>query len=160
MTGTPTTMSPPPDGEPVAAAAAAAARADRGDLAAELPALRARLMRQARFALRDPALAEDLVQDRLRDATGDGTVERLGNGVGGAGRSRRGAMPAVRQSLRMRSNLGSKEHARTTGRLALRTGRSRWRRPVRRGTDTGARRVPEPCAPRPEQPAAPAWAAS
>ena len=38
---------------------------DAATLASELPRLRARLLRQARFALRDESVAEDLVQDTL-----------------------------------------------------------------------------------------------
>ena len=42
-----------------------AAAADAGTLEAQLPGLRARLLRHARFAVHDDSLAEDLVQDTL-----------------------------------------------------------------------------------------------
>ena len=56
--GTPPTLRPPPLAAPDSAA-------DAPSLESQLPALRQRLIRHARYALHDDGLAEDLVQDTL-----------------------------------------------------------------------------------------------
>lgn len=57
---------PPARGAPPGPAeAAAGVAADARGLESQLPTLRARLIRHARYALRDDGLAEDLVQDTL-----------------------------------------------------------------------------------------------